>query len=49
MYAAKIILVIVGLAIVAAAFALNGAPSAGPRPGLAVAGTALILAALTFL
>ena len=49
MYAAKIILVVIGLAIVAAAFAFNPMPSKGPRPALAVAGTALILAALTFL
>jgi hypothetical protein len=49
MYAARILLVLFGLALVGAAFFLNALPSAGPRPGLVVAGGALILAALTFL
>jgi len=49
MYTAKIITVLFGLALVGAAFFLNALPSAGPRPGLVVAGGAIILAALTFL
>ena len=49
MYAAKIILVLIGLAFIGAAFLFNGVPSAGPRPALTVIGGALILAALTFL
>jgi hypothetical protein len=48
-YAVKIALVLIGLAIFAAAFAFNGTPSAGPMPAPAITGGALILAALTFL
>lgn len=49
MYAARIILVLFGLALVGAAWLINALPSAGPRPGLVIVGGALILAALTFL
>jgi hypothetical protein len=49
MYAAKIALVLIGLAIFAAAFAFNGAPSAGPMPAPAIIGGLFVLAALTFL
>jgi hypothetical protein len=49
MYATKIALVLIGLALIGVAFAVNPLPSAGPRPGLTVVGSALILAALTFL